>query len=289
MKILLQTLQRWSFDTRFSASGARVRTAFGARLIHISVLHTRYAARRVSKHTPTDSSQRVSKWILTGAISLFVGMIAPAMAQARPVVVELFTSEACSSCPPAEALIARLQKSDPNILALSFHVNYWDGPAWKDKFSLAAATDRQTWYVGLKKSQEVYTPEAVVDGTAQMVGSNEAAVTNAIASADTSNAVTVGVNIGQMITIHVGDGTGADAVGGAKIWLFGYDTSHTTQIGGGENGGATIHEVNVVRSIMPLGTWTDIASTYNMPKPLGEHVAVLLQAANGQILGAASD
>lgn len=225
--------------------------------------------------------------ISSTAAILMLTIAGAASAQARPVVVELFTSEACSSCPPAEALIARLQKSDPNILALSFHVNYWDGPAWKDKYSLAAATDRQTWYVGLKDSQEVYTPEAVVDGTAQMVGSDKSAVTAAIASADTANAVPVSITGGPMLTIHIGAANAG--VAGAKIWLFGYDASHTSHIGGGENDGATIHEVNVVRSIMPLGNFTGTASTYTMPKPLGEHAAVILQAADGHILGAASD
>jgi hypothetical protein len=243
-----------------------------------------YAPRRFSKYTPTDSPKRICKQILAAAIILFAGLAGPAAAQPRPVVVELFTSEACSSCPPAEALLARLQKSKPDILALSFHVTYWDGPAWKDKYSLVGATDRQSWYVALKNSDQVYTPEAVVDGTAQMVGSNQANVTSAIVSANTAGAVPVSISGGAMISVHVGQGSG-----GAKIWLFGFDAAHDTAVGGGENTGATIHEVNVVRSITPLGTWTGIASTYNMPRPAGEHVAVLVQADNGQILGAGSD
>jgi hypothetical protein len=237
---------------------------------------------------PIDLPQRVFGLVLL-AIVLSAGNITGAAAQSRPVVAELFTSEACSSCPPAEALMARLQKGNPNLLVLSFHVTYWDGPAWKDKYSLVGATDRQSWYVGLKNSDQVYTPEAVVDGIAQMVGSNESDVTNAIANADTANAVPVKLStsgaITEMITIHIGSGAGA----GAKIWLFGFDAAHDTQVGGGENTGATIHEVNVVRSITPLGNWTGIASDYTMPKPAGDHAAVLVQAANGQILGAASD
>jgi hypothetical protein len=244
-----------------------------------------YAQHRVATRKPTEPRKHVCKQILAGATWLFIGFASPAFAQARPVVVELFTSEACSSCPPAEALVARLQTSDPHILALSFHVTYWDGPAWKDKYSLVGATDRQSWYVGLKHSDQVYTPEAVVDGTAQMVGSNAADVTSAIASANTANAVAVSVTGGAMITIHIGPGAGA----GAKVWLFGFDAAHDTPVGGGENDGATIHEVNVVRSITPLGRWTGIASSYTMPKPEGERVAVLVQAANGEILGAGSD
>ncbi len=206
-------------------------------------------------------------------------------AQARPVVVELFTSEACSSCPPAESLLAELKK-DPNILPLAFHVTYWDGPAWTDKFSLKGATDRQSFYAGVQHSQDVYTPEAVVDGTAGMVGSDSGAVTSAIqaAAAAQQPAVPVRVSGGAMVTVSVGTGSGA-----ATIWLFGFDGFHTTQIGGGENGGATLKEVNVVRSITSLGGWTGTAMTYTVPKPTGESMAVLVQQADGTLLGAGAD
>ncbi|HQU05014.1 MAG TPA: DUF1223 domain-containing protein [Acidocella sp.] len=217
---------------------------------------------------------------------VFSGLLAVTPAQARPVVVELFTSEACSSCPPAEALLSDLKKSDADILALSFHVTYWDGPAWRDKFSLVGATERQSWYVGLKHSDQVYTPEAVVDGTAQMVGSNAVAVRSAIADAK-SNAVDVPVSVTGGATLHIHIEAGAGA--GAKIWLFGFDGAHTTQIGGGENGGASLHEGNVVRSITPLGGGTGPMMNYDIPHPAGEHVAVLLQAETGQILGAATN
>ncbi len=238
------------------------------------------AARRVSKTTRIGSPQNIFAAVALGV----VGFVAPA--QARPVVVELFTSEACSSCPPAEALLADLKTSDSGILALSFHVTYWDGPAWRDKYSLVGATERQTWYVGLKHSDEVYTPEAVVDGTAQMVGSNGEAVRSAIADAK-AHAVTVPITVagGTTLNIHIDAGTGA----GAKIMLFGFDSAHTTQIGGGENGGATLNEVNVVRSITSLGTWTGQMMSYIIPHPAGEHVAVVLQAETGQILGTAVD
>jgi len=212
-------------------------------------------------------------------------LLAAAPAQARPVVVELFTSEACSSCPPAEALLAQLQK-DPNILPLAFHVTYWNGPAWTDKFSLKGATDRQSNYAVLEHSQDVYTPEAVVDGAASMVGSDQSAVTNAIQSAQAAQTPDIPVSVSgtSMVTVKVGDGSG-----NATVWLFGFDAMHTTQIGGGENGGATLKEVNVVRSISSLGGWAGTAMTYTMPKPAGEHMAVLLQQADGTILGAGSD
>ncbi|OYV49418.1 MAG: hypothetical protein B7Z77_08085 [Acidocella sp. 20-58-15] len=226
------------------------------------------------------------KNFLTYITLLLLGLMATAPAQARPVVVELFTSEACSSCPPAEALLAELKKSDTGILPLSFHVTYWNGPAWTDAYALTGATERQSWYAGLHHSDEVYTPEAVVDGTTQMVGSRRNEVVGAIASAKAAATdVPVSISGGTMITIHIAQGTGP----GAKIWLFGFDPDHTTKIGGGENGGATLHEVNVVRSITPLGTWSGAMMNYTMPHPAGTHIAVLLQADNGQILGAAAN
>jgi hypothetical protein len=212
-------------------------------------------------------------------------LLAAAPAQARPVVVELFTSEACSSCPPAEALLAQLAK-DPSILPLAFHVTYWNGPNWTDKYSLTAATDRQSTYAVLQHAQDVFTPQVVVDGLTSVLGSDGAALTTAIASARAaqSQAIPVSVTGNTMITVKVGPGAGT-----ATVLLIGFDAAHTTQIGGGENGGATLREANVVRGIASLGGWTGIPMSYTMPKPAGEHMAVLLQQADGTILGAAAD
>jgi len=206
-------------------------------------------------------------------------------AQARPVVVELFTSEACSSCPPAEAFLGQLAQN-PGILALAFHVTYWNGPAWTDKFSLTAATDRQTSYAALLHQDNVFTPQAIIDGTTSVTGSDQSGVNAAIAAAQAAQTPAIPVSVTQtgMLTIKIGAGAGA-----AQIWLFGYDSHHTTQIGGGENGGATLREANVVRSIASLGGWTGIPMSYTMPKPAGDQMAVLLQQADGTILGAAAD
>jgi len=212
-------------------------------------------------------------------------LLAATPAQARPVVVELFTSEACSSCPPAEALLATLTK-DPNILPLAFHVTYWNGPAWTDKYSLTAATDRQSTYAVLQHAQDVFTPQAVVDGLTSVLGSDRAALISAIAAARAAQRQPVPVSVAgsAMITVKIGPGAGA-----ATVLLIGFDAQHTTQIGGGENGGATLREANVVRSFASLGGWTGIPISYTMPKPAGEHMAVLLQQADGTILGAAAD
>ncbi len=208
-------------------------------------------------------------------------------AQARPVVVELFTSQACSSCPPADALLQTLHATDADILPLSFNVTYWNGPAWTDPYSLAAANDRQSWYVGLQHGDTVYTPEAVVDGGAQLVGSNQGGVSDAIAQAKAAPAGDVRVTVTNGTAVVVAVGTGAAVP--ARVWLFGYDSLHTTQVGGGENGGALLTEINVVRSITPLGGWAGAARRFTAARPAGQHLTVLLQRDDGAILGAASD
>jgi hypothetical protein len=214
-------------------------------------------------------------------------------AQARPVVVELFTSEACSSCPPAEAFLGQLAQN-PNILALAFHVTYWNGPAWTDKYALTTATDRQTNYATLLHQNDVFTPQAIIDGQTSATGSDQASVNAAITAAQAAQppAIPVTITAGKMLTIQVGDGGGAannSSATNAQIWLFGYDSHHTTQIGGGENDGATISESNVVRSITPLGGYTGIPVTYTIPTPAGEHMAVVVQTDSGTILGASSN
>jgi len=141
---------------------------------------------------------------------LLLAASAPAAAQTRPTVIELFTSEACSSCPPAEALLGQLAKNS-NILALSLHVTYWNGPAWTDKYALTAATDRQSWYAGLQHSQNVYTPEAVIDGGTGIVGSNQSDMQAAIAQAQTNQPQPVPIIVSPTasnVTIKIGDGAG---------------------------------------------------------------------------------
>jgi hypothetical protein len=216
-------------------------------------------------------------------LAVFVLLALPA--QARPVVVEMFTSLACSSCPPADALLGELTKN-PDILPLSFNVTYWNSPAWSDPYALQVATARQAWYAGLSGSQDVYTPEAVVDGTAQLVGSDRGKLTAAIAAAKDSPAGDVPITVtgGPMVTIKVGAQNG-----GANLWIFGYDSSHSTKIGGGENGGATLTETNIVRSATNLGTWTGQEMTMTISHPAGAHVAVVLQTKTGAVLGAASE
>lgn len=200
----------------------------------------------------------------------------------RLVVVELFTSQSCSSCPAADAVLTELARDGTDVLPLSFHVTYWDRLGWRDRFSLQAATDRQRRYGATLGHGNIYTPQMVVQGRRDMVGSNRAAVLAAIMAA---HDVVVPVMLApqdQAITVDIGAGPGE-----GTPWLIGYDQHHVTAVGGGENGGRRLGHTHVVRSLAPLGVWQGRSSRISVARPEGEHVAVLLQAADGTILGAA--
>jgi len=223
---------------------------------------------------------------------LFALLAAAAAARgaSRPVVLELFTSQSCSSCPPADALLADLATSEADVLPLDFHVDYWNYLSWRDRFSLPAATQRQRTYAAALGA-EVYTPQLVIDGTAQAVGSDRAAVIAAVARA---RAAVANEAPGTAPTLLLRDSNGRLAVevgagpSGGKLLLVGFDPMHVTQIGAGENAGRTLTEVNVVRSLKELPAWRGAATSLLVDKPAGARAVVLLQAADGHILAAAT-
>ena len=179
---------------------------------------------------------------MTQRVSLFVVLVLgfmPAMAFAgeRPVVVELFTSQGCSSCPPANAFLNEISSKRSDLLPLAFHVTYWDRLGWKDPFSLEAATRRQDNY-GHQFGDGSYTPEMVVDGMIGLVGSHREEVNAAIEHAKRGQHTATDVNIdtaGENVAIRIGSG-----VGRGTVLLIGFDHEHTTKIGRGENGGRTL-------------------------------------------------
>jgi hypothetical protein len=200
----------------------------------------------------------------------------------RPVVVELFTSQGCSSCPPANAYLNELSRGR-DVLALAFHVTYWDRLGWKDPFSLPAATDRQGVY-GRRFGDGSYTPEIVVDGAASMVGSDRGAVGPAIENAKRAGSTAAAVKVirnGEQVSIEVGAGSG-----NGRVLLIGFDHEHTTAIARGENGGRTLTEANVVRSFRSVGQWSGGALHLNERFPEGQDVAVVLEAPDGRVIGA---
>jgi hypothetical protein len=220
---------------------------------------------------------------LVAALAFALVPVAPVAAD-RPVVVELFTSQGCSSCPPANAYLNDLARDRSDVLALAFHVTYWDRLGWKDPFSMAAATERQSRY-GHRFGDGSYTPEIVVDGASSYVGSRRDEVGPAIDAAKRHGRTAASVGItrdGGMLTIDVGGGDG-----NGKVLLVGFDHSHETAIRRGENGGRTLRESNVVRSVREVGDWQGKALHIGEKFPDGEDAAVIVQSPDGRIVGAA--
>ncbi|GLS46050.1 DUF1223 domain-containing protein [Methylobacterium brachythecii] len=210
--------------------------------------------------------------------------IQSAVAAERPVVVELFTSQGCSSCPPADDHLRTLAQRRRDVLPLAFHVTYWNGLGWRDPYSLTAATERQAAYSD-RLGESSFTPQAVVDGQASIVGSRGGEVDAAIAAARSRAQAAVPLAIrraGGGVTITAGAGSGR-----GRLLLVGFDREHTTAIGRGENGGRRLTEANIVRSLREVGSWNGTALTLSEAAPAGEDAALLLQAPDGRILGAA--
>ena len=202
----------------------------------------------------------------------------------RLTVVELFTSQGCSSCPPADAILAELASNDPALLPLGMHITYWDRLGWKDPYSLPAATQRQRDASARLALDYIYTPQLVVNGRHQAVGSDRAAVHQAIARARSDAGPTIDLMItpdpgGVRIKAGAGPGQGT-------LILVGFDRQHLTPVRAGENNGRTLTEVNVVRALAPGGPWTGKPMELVLPRPPGDRVAALLQGSDGQILAA---
>jgi hypothetical protein len=208
------------------------------------------------------------------AAGLLAGSFLPAGA-AQPVVVELFTSQGCSSCPPANANLAAVSDR-PDVLALSFGVTYWDYLGWKDTFASPQFTQRQVDYEkGLGRSGP-FTPQIVVNGRSDTVGNDRSEVERLIAGAHLQGPA-IAISAG---TVQIAPGT---AQGDSDVWLVRYDP-RTIQVpvARGENGGATLPHKNVVRNLTRLGVWRGAAATFPLPPaPTGLLTAVLIQKPNG--------
>ena len=226
-----------------------------------------------------------------GCLALFLTLTAAQAAERAPVVVELFTSEGCSSCPPADAYLGELAKR-PGVIALSFHVDYWNRLGWTDPFSSAAATARQKGYAESLKQSYVYTPEMVVDGRVHEAGSRrekmEALIDAARANAVFPVALTRKPGGDIEAVLPAAGGSTTDAT----VWLVLYDRSQTVAVKNGENGGRTITHANVVREIRRVGNWNGQAARLALPIDAAAAreragAAIIVQAGSyGTVLGA---
>jgi hypothetical protein len=221
------------------------------------------------------------------ALLLSAGMVA---AQSRPTVVELYTSEGCSSCPPAEAQIGRLSKQD-GIIALAFHVDYWDDLGWRDRFELPEAVARQRNYAHSLRLRSVYTPQLVIDGQRDVVGGGDG-----IGSSGNKPGVPVDVavrNDSLVVTLGAQQQPTAQQPTACDVLLLGYLPQAASSVTRGENAGRELHEFNIVRSVRNLGSWQGEGKSFSVPLTAiaadATAVAVLVQQRDqGPILGAAS-
>jgi hypothetical protein len=207
-----------------------------------------------------------------------------AVAGERPILLELFTSQSCSSCPPADALLGELAQR-PGVLALSFHVDYWNRLGWKDPFSLPAATERQRRYAQLLPSQ-VYTPQLVVDGRSETVGSDRASIERLLAARRQTAASTVARDADGRLDIRIDAFAGFAAKPAADILLITYDPIHKTGIRGGENDGRYLATYNDVRSIRTVGSWSGTPVELQVALGEGEigaRAAIIVQSADGAV------
>jgi hypothetical protein len=220
------------------------------------------------------------------------------------VLVELFTSEGCSSCPPADALLGQLDKLAPvksvAIVVLGEHVDYWDGVGWHDRFSSRQYTDRQNDYARRFNLDSPFTPQMVVDGTQQLVGNNTAVLQSALNSAVSKNRATLHISAERKdekhLNVSVEAGPLPEGSKRADLFVALADNSAETQVGGGENSGRKLNHVAVARSLRKCGTVPPAGAQLQFTVPIekGFHlekqrlVVFLQEAGAGQVLGAAA-
>jgi hypothetical protein len=207
----------------------------------------------------------------------------PALAAdaAHPTVIELFQSQGCSSCPPANANVMTLADR-PDLLVLSFGVTYWDQLGWKDRFARPEFTRRQYDYKGGLGHDNVWTPQTVVNGRVDVTGVRASELKQAVVAGDRGASGPALVAAGNRISIAAGAGP-------ADVWLVRYDPRVVqVPIRAGENGGRTLPHRNVVRELVRLGQWTGAAAGFARPAPVaGLAEAVLVQRPGGGTILAA--
>lgn len=221
-----------------------------------------------------------------------LALLPPAAKAAEPidVVVELFSSQGCSSCPPGDRLLSEL-RGKPGVLALTFHVDYWDYLGWKDTLGAPDFSQRQYDYAKARGDMDVYTPQMIVNGMKQMVGSQRSEVF-AVLEQSRIKAWPVPLHIadrGKELVIDAGAGSGE-----ATLWVMTILAHASVRIEKGEMAGREVSYTNVVRKLVPAGMWTGSAMKVSLPKDglltpdATGCVALLQQGKVGPVLGAAA-
>ena len=240
--------------------------------------------------------QKINTLKVTHAMKRLISSVAalgwlcasPLLAQDNPVVVELFTSQGCSSCPPADAMMAELAKRD-DVIALALHVDYWDYIGWKDEFGDPAHADRQRAYAAAAGRKSIYTPEMIIDGQTDVIGAKPMILSRAIAQ---HKAQAPKVDLGITRTsgaVRITAATIGAASGPFTLHLIRYTPKATTQIKRGENAGHTFDYHNIVSDWTVVGVW-DGAAPYDASVPVAGElpVVVLVQHSDAGPIAAAA-
>jgi hypothetical protein len=209
----------------------------------------------------------MSRW--SGALGMcaIIAAIRPAHAEPR-AVVELFTSQGCSSCPPADNVLGELA-NDPSVVALSMPIDYWDYLGWKDTLADSRFTARQKAYSQARGDREVYTPQVVVNGSVHVIGSDLAGIENAIHATSKSDAVmSVPVTMtqaGTKLNISVAAPAKGPALRHGEVWICSIAKEVPISIGRGENRGRQVTYHNVVRGLLKVGDWNGTPASWTVP------------------------
>ena len=183
-------------------------------------------------------------------------------------MVELFTSQGCSSCPPADQIIGELAK-DPSVIALSLPIDYWDYLGWKDTLADSRFSARQKAYSNMRGEREVYTPQVVVNGSAHVIGSDRARIESAIEEtkkADAVMSVPISMTLaGKQINISVAASGKGPAAAHGEVWICSISKAVPIAIGRGENRGREITYHNVVRNLLKVGDWNGASDSWTVP------------------------
>jgi hypothetical protein len=220
-----------------------------------------------------------------------------------PVLVELFTSEGCSSCPPADALLAKLEREQPvagaEIIVLEEHVDYWESLGWHDRFSSHQFTDRQSQYARHIGPDDSYTPQMIVDGSDQFVGNDASHALRSIAKAAGVSKVALKLASVMVDGDHIAGSVSVSSghAGQGDVFAVVVEKMASTSVLRGENGGRTLHHVSVVRSMQKIGSLDALAHnpiSFTVPNPAGStagNLRLVLFAqkpGQGAVLGVAS-
>ena len=210
----------------------------------------------------------------------------------RPVIVELFTSQGCSSCPPADAYLKTL-KDQPGVVALSYHVDYWDYLGWRDTLGNAEFSQRQYDYAKSRGDKNVYTPQTIIKGGKHFVGSQRAQVSSGIDAArgetETDWVDMEMTHTKTEVSIIIPEGNPKLE---ATLWLMAFTPHVSTEIKKGENAGSTVDYFNVVRKMVPAGMWHGETTKILLPKgsvvpeSCKGWVALLQEGTVGRVIGA---